>query len=684
MKEILIFAGTSEGRKLSEKLIHMGIPHTMCVATEYGEDCLEEHPLRKVQTGRMNIGEMRAFLQGTGVGSWEAVVDATHPYAVEVTKNIQMAMKDLDIPYLRLKREITAAHKYGKMQYFEDQYQCAEMLKKTNGNILLTTGSKELAVYCDCEEIKSRLFVRVLPGIESISLCMENGLHGKQIIAMQGPFQTEMNRALIRQFNIQYLVTKQSGVAGGYEEKIEAAKQEDIEVCVIGKAEEEKGYSLEEVCAKIKDIRKNENQELIQDQIRHMEIILVGIGMGAGDSLTVEAEQQIREADVLLGAERMIAQYVPKIEKKPYYLAKEIIPYVEQLKEKAFSGKVVVLFSGDSGFYSGSRSLYQKLLEEIKEHRLHAVVRVLPGISSVSYLASQIGTSYQDAEILSMHGKKLSNLVRRIQTSKKLFLLMSGVQDVNRLGKLLVKAGMESCEITTGYQLSYPEQKIQTRTPEECMKLTEEGLYVCMIVNPDAQGKRVTPGYGDDEFLRARVPMTKEEVREVSLCKLRLEEGAICLDVGSGTGSIAVEMASLSPDIQVYALEQKEEAVELIQKNKEKFALDNIDIIHAKAPDGLQNISYATHAFIGGSGGNLHSILEVLYTMNPKMRVVLNAISLETISELQMVLSEFSCCEKEIVQMQVSRAKEVGSYHLMQAENPIWICSFTFCERKRT
>ena len=279
-----------------------------------------------------------------------------------------------------------------------------------------------------------------------------------------------------------------------------------------------------------------------------------------------------------------------------------------------------------------------------------------------------------------MHGKELCNLARRIQTEQKTFMLMSGVKDVNRLGEVLIKAGLTECEIVTGYQLSYAEQQIRKRTPKECQELKEEGLYTCFVKNPDAVHKNLTHGTADSAFIRDKVPMTKEEVREVSICKLQLQEGAVVFDIGSGTGSIAMEIAGLSADIQVYAIEQKKEAVSLILQNKEKFQLENVTVIEAKAPEGLECLPKASHAFIGGSGGNLKEILQALYEMNSNMRVVINAISMETICEIKEILELHQVENEEIVQMQVSRVKEVGKYHLMQAENPVWICSFTFRE----
>ena len=184
----------------------------------------------------------------------------------------------------------------------------------------------------------------------------------------------------------------------------------------------------------------------------------------------------------------------------------------------------------------------------------------------------------------------------------------------------------------------------------------------------------------DCVFIRNKVPMTKEEVREISICKMQLHEEAVVYDIGSGTGSIAVELAGLSDNIKVYAIEQKKEAISLIKQNKEKFQLQNITVIEKNAPEGLTELPVATHAFIGGSGGRMKEILNTLYLINPNMRVVVNAISIETICEMKEMLSLYKMEVEDIVQVQISRAKKVGSYHLMQAENPVWIYAFRFGE----
>jgi len=686
LKKILIFAGTTEGRKLSEYLAEAEIDHTICVATEYGEIVLRRHPLVKVHQGRMNQEQIAEFISN---GKFDVVVDATHPFAKEITYNIQAALKEMgrigiSIPYLRLKRDGITERENG-ITYFETNEECVKALEDTEGNILLTTGSKELYKYCVSEGIKHRLYVRVLPSVESLSLCTEQGICGKQVIAMQGPFTAEMNEAIIRQYEIAYLVTKESGVPGGYQEKINAAKRTGVRIFVIGCSDEGEGYSFSEICQKLEDMGGEKFRA--KNQIKeNMEIILAGIGMGHVNGLTKEVERVISEADILLGAERMLNAVYSKAERHPFYQAEQVIPYLHDIQSVSLfeeNKKVVILFSGDSGFYSGCQPLYAALEKEITEGRIKASLRILPGISSIAYLASCIGESYHDAAVYSIHGKKLYNLAHRIKSRSKTFLITSGVKDINQLGELLTDAGMQKCEIITGYQLSYEEQRVERHTPLECVELKEEGLYTCFVKNPYAVQRRLTHGVADGQFIRDRVPMTKEEIREVSICKLRLKEKAVVYDIGSGTGSIAIEIAGISDDIQVYAVEQNHEAVLLIEKNKKKFELQNVTVVESRAPEGLTGLPMATHAFIGGSGGRLKEILVSLRQMNPNMRVVVNAVSMETICEMREILSmDDMIKEEEIVQLQVSRAKKAGNYHLMQSENPVWICAFDFCGKE--
>ena len=172
--------------------------------------------------------------------------------------------------------------------------------------------------------------------------------------------------------------------------------------------------------------------------------------------------------------------------------------------------------------------------------------------------------------------------------------------------------------------------------------------------------------------------MTKTEVRTVSLAKLRLSKDAICYDIGAGTGSVSVEMALRAADGEVYAIEKKEDALALLNENRQKFALDHMHIIPGTAPEALEELPAPTHAFIGGSSGNMKEIIELLIKKNPWVRIVINCITLETVGEALACIRELekqeNCqCENEVVQLCVSRSRNIGRYHMMMGENPIYI-----------
>lgn len=176
----------------------------------------------------------------------------------------------------------------------------------------------------------------------------------------------------------------------------------------------------------------------------------------------------------------------------------------------------------------------------------------------------------------------------------------------------------------------------------------------------------------DEWFIRGKIPMTKSEVRSVSVSKLELEPGHIVYDIGAGTGSVSVEMALHVPNGHVYAFEQKEEGCELIRKNAEKAGVRNLTVVSGKAPDSMEGYPAPDRVFIGGSGGNLGEILDLVTKKNPNVQIVINVIALESLSQT-MEWMKRNGREPEVICMQVSRAEKRGPYHMMQAQNPIYI-----------
>ncbi|MGI6031662.1 MAG: precorrin-6A reductase [Eubacteriales bacterium] len=231
MKRILLFGGTTEGRLLAEYLSHFQAEVTVSVATDYGRELLPSSV--KGVTGRLTAQEMVRWMQEAG---FDAVVDATHPYAREVSRNIQSACDVTGTPCLRLLRESSDTSDCVRV---ENAQQAAEYLTQTEGPVLLTTGSKELAAFTRVPGYAQRLYPRVLPTPEVLAHCHSLGFTARTIIAMQGPFSREMDVAMLRQTGARYLVTKDGGSTGGAPEKLAAARELGVQVILIGRPTED-------------------------------------------------------------------------------------------------------------------------------------------------------------------------------------------------------------------------------------------------------------------------------------------------------------------------------------------------------------------------------------------------------------------------------------------------------------
>ena len=248
---------------------------------------------------------------------------------------------------------------------------------------------------------------------------------------------------------------------------------------------------------------------------------------------------------------------------------------------------------------------------------------------------------------------------------------------MNGLCRTLAENGLGTVTVSVGEQLSYEDETITTGMAEELQSKAFAPLSAVLIENdhPDAI---VTHGLPDEAFLRGAgeggvVPMTKSEVRAVALSKLRLTERAVCYDIGAGTGSVAIEMALQAKHGHVYAVERRDDAVELLKKNQAAFHVENLTVVSGTAPEACRDLPAPTHVFIGGSAGNLRDILSMLLAKNPHVRIVATAVSLESIAELTACMKDFAFTEAEAVSAQIARGKKAGPYHLMTGQNPVYI-----------
>ena len=651
MYKAIVFAGTTEGYALCEFLSENRISVYACAATEYGGSLLTKNDFLHVSAGRLKTEDMEELFRKE---TPEIVLDATHPYAAEVTKNIRTACENAAVRYQRVLRP--EGEKSGQAVYVDSPEAAAEFLSGTEGNIFLTTGSKELAKFTVIPDYKERLFARVLSIPSVIKSCAELGIEGKHLIGMQGPFSTEINEAMLRQFQCSYLVTKDTGFAGGFPEKLEACQRCGVTPVIIGRPLKEEGLSLPEArgfLAKLFDLKLEQK------------VSLVGIGMGAEKTLTLEGKQAFDEAELLIGAKRMTdAVQKPGQAVLHEYRSDRIVEYIKAHPEYR---TVAIALSGDVGFYSGAKKLVDLLGEE---------VQVICGISSVVYFMAKIGLSWDDAKIVSAHGRKC-NLVSLIRHNRKVFSILGTEDGVAALASKLVYYGMGDVTLYVGENLSYENEKIFHDKAANLTEYRGDALSVVTAYNENTRAFSAVHGICDEEFLRGKAPMTKEEVRTVSLSKLRLGEDSVCYDVGAGTGSVSIEMALRAWNGEVYAIEKKEDALALLKENKQKFAADNLTIVPGTAPEAMTELPVPTHAFIGGSSGNMNAIVKLLLEKNPKVRIVINCITLETVTEAMNAIRDFDLTDVDIVQLGAARSKSIGRYHMMMGENPIYIISCT-------
>lgn len=391
-----------------------------------------------------------------------------------------------------------------------------------------------------------------------------------------------------------------------------------------------------------------------------MQVTLAGLGCGTAATVTAEVRTALEEAEILVGAARLL-ESLPEAFTPRRICAVKPREIVEALQASGCK-RACVLYSGDSGFYSGARVLLPLLAEEDME------VRVLPGISSVQYLSAKLGRPWQDWSLRSAHGVDC-DAVEAVCRGVPVCFLTGGALGPGGLCRRLAEAGLGNLPVTVGENLSYPEEQILPGTASDFAGREFAPLSVLLAEAAPTHPRRA-PGIPDGEFQRGKVPMTKQEVRAAILGKLSVGPEDVCWDVGAGTGGVSVELALQAR--AVWAVERNPEALELLRANREKFCAWKLRIAEGRAPEALRGLPAPDAVFVGGSGGELPSILQAVHDANPRARICVSAIALETLHTASERLTALGY-ETEITQIAVSRCRPAGTLHLLTAQNPVFL-----------
>jgi len=403
-------------------------------------------------------------------------------------------------------------------------------------------------------------------------------------------------------------------------------------------------------------------------------INLVGIGLGNPNLLTKAAYKAIESSNIIIGARRIVESIKEDFADKLYYIEYNTEKILEIIKEN-IGNEIAVVFSGDISLFSGSIKLFERLNAAIEDRKVFkdCKINTFPGISSLSYLCAKTNTDISKVKILSFHGKE-ELLYHNIDSNEYTFIITSKADGVKKICRKLIEFGFFELDIILGENLSYDNERITKAEASKFLDMEISDLNCMIISNPDAD-KSISFGLSDEVFVRDKVPITKSEVRAIIMSKLDIQTDSICYDIGAGSGSVSIEMSRLAYDGKVYAIEKNPLAVELIQKNIHNFSAENIELIHAKAPDGLDNIINADKIFIGGSGGDLISMMKMIFTSKKNPTIVISAITMETIAQITDIvkIAKEKGYYTEITAINVSKSKEVGPYNMMMAQNMVFI-----------
>ena len=486
MAEAVIFGGTAEGRELAEYAGGKGIATLVSVVSEYGREILRETKGVTVRCGTLEEEGICRLLEKEKP---RLVVDATHPYAAAATEQIGQACKRAGVRCVRVLRKDGGREKKGTG--VEDEDGCfwvdtpkdaVRILEMDDRQVLLTTGSKELGVFAGTEHLQNRIYARVLPDSQVLAECQALGIRGKRLIAMQGPFSEEMNRALIHQTGAGWLVTKESGEKGGFREKIEAAKACKIRVIVIRRPGQTEGMSVqdarEELARLADDALQQEEQHGRMGKRRSL--FLIGMGMGAGRQLTLEALEALSQCDVVMGAARMLQDIEPWTKGthvEPVYLGRDVLKWLDSHPE---CGKAGVVYSGDTGFYSGCSSLMKELKRADGTQREEFQLRIFPGVSALSCLCARLGRPWEGIRPASVHGRTC-DYVGLLKKYGEIFLLLSNGEDLGRICRKLTEKGMGNVKAAVGERLGYEDEKILRGSVRELKEIKTADLAAVIL-----------------------------------------------------------------------------------------------------------------------------------------------------------------------------------------------------------
>jgi precorrin-6B C5,15-methyltransferase / cobalt-precorrin-6B C5,C15-methyltransferase len=394
-------------------------------------------------------------------------------------------------------------------------------------------------------------------------------------------------------------------------------------------------------------------------------IYVIGAGIEGEEGFSRRVQELIGQAEILMGGERQLMLF-PDFPGEKVVIGSNLAAITERLETT--DRRVVVLASGDPLFFGIGRHLLRNLPEE----RLEFV----PNVSSVQSAFAKIKEPWDDAVFISAHGRGLKGAVDRIVANDKAAVLTDETNTPAAIAAELVQRGRAGYAAYLCENLGTPEERIITTDVKGLLDIEAAALNVLILIKEyEAGGEEYVPTLGipDEEFATVKKLITKEEIRVVTLAKLKLRHDMVLWDLGAGSGSLSVEADHLLPNGRIFAVERNPQCGEVIRANLKKFNTRNVTLVEEEAPACLDNLPDPDRVFIGGSGGHLWEILEAVDARLPaEGRIVLNAVTLDTLTAANEFLDNAGY-HVEVTTVNISRTRPLTDYKMFEAYNPVFI-----------
>jgi len=392
-------------------------------------------------------------------------------------------------------------------------------------------------------------------------------------------------------------------------------------------------------------------------------IYLIGAGIEGWEGFGAKALEVIKKADVLIGHRRHLDIF-PDFSGEKQAL-EDLSAMLEYLKTT--NKRVVVLGSGDPNFFGVARFLLRNLPKER--------IEIFPNVTSVQYAFARIREPWDDAIFVSVHGRGLKGAVDRIVVAEKAAVLTDQNNTPSMIAKELIHRGAEGYEAWLCEDMGLPTEKFTRTDVRGLEEMEASSLNILILIKawePNLQHYPVI-GIDDDEFATAKKLITKQEVRAVTLGKLKLQDDLVMWDIGAGSASVSIEASNLMPNGKIYALEKNPQYVAFIRDNLKKFVARNVILIEAYAPEGLEDLPDPDRVFIGGSGGMLEEIIDAVdRRLKAEGVIVLNAVTLDTLTKTVEFLEDHGY-SVEVTCVNIAKTKGLTEFKMFEANNPVYI-----------